>query len=1288
MKKQNVPFFSFFLLLSLASAAYAVDIPFTLDKPANVSLGIYDGNGRLMRTLLRAKPMAAGRHTIPWDGLDRNGMALKGDFQWRLATSQGLQSEYLLSIGTSMREHHWPAQHGAICGLAVDKERIYVTAGLSEGMPQTAATTRDGAWQWVSGPTGGWMGGYDLAVDGDTLYFLGGPIAGDETDRKPRLFVQDAATGRVREGERDGLKNQVLWGTSGPLCWEMNGRDNPSRVDARDGELAVASPSTGLVVWLDPATGKEIDQLTIEGGLADIALLGGGRVLVVTKTTVVEAARGKQERTVRISGLVSPHRLAVDRVTGDLFVAEAGTSQQVKRFTATGTLLKAFGRAGGRKTGRYQARDFRDVTDIAGDGQGGFFVTESAAPRRTAHISAAGESISEWYGGQSFYSYVAPEPDDADRLWMNSYGWLTQLAADYEHGTWRPLATYRVDDALDRNLFPVGMYSSGFQVKRLDLTGKGTLKTYVWPKWNLPLLLEVDETAGLLRPVAALGSVPGTFTAPVDTTRQAPIPGTDQPDSWTLSAMAQWTIHHGGQEAWLEVLDADGKPIVSLSTYRGDPRPGITSNAGHTNYLLFNDRELMSPNSPDWPLTHGPQKVEITVAKGVATVRFGGKVTLERPVLAGDWKWPARLRLRTTKGGAISVTKAVFATAAGDQRRETAIAIEDAPTTSPPLEPASFAEAIRRLGKNPDDPAVRGQFGYFAWADANGDYALQADEVRLSSTGGRCSVLFMDDAFNVYLDNSVFTPLGRTPTGNPIWDWGRQRPAPSTPFGETRSRWADTQGNIYQTSAHGGADGYNHHWQWPATFVNATAVAKFGPDGTMLWQAGERAARGMPHPRGQMHYPINTLGVVHGCVGFADYIENPAEFWAEDGLFIGGVFDKHVEGPHPRAYSWFRQNIDGSDDYVNNLALLQYDMLLGGNLATRRNGDVLFFGCGWNNMPVYRVTGWDQIKRQEGTVTVPASSPAAARQGSGLKAEYYANGKLEGAAALARDDARIWFDDTHAWPQAPESVRWTGFVEPPLSGDFTFSFYTTDSAARLWIGGRKVLDQWNTPGKYWAEPVALEAGRRYPVKIEWRRSGGKPAFHLNWEALDLPVEHVPTTALYPELPDGQEATMLPVPVALPGIHAYDEALDVRAETQTLDLAIQEPFGKGWQLSGIANFAVAHGGDTATFEILDAEGKPVVEWTAYRGDPRPGVTGNRGHNNYMVFNGTEIEGNPGHGLRVPFTLHCADGKARLELPNGRVVERPVLAGDPTRPASLRVNSNTGTARVRIEEISVK
>ena len=258
------PLMMYFAALT-ATAANAADIRFTLDKPGNVSLGICDAKGRMIRTLLRAKPLPAGRHTVDWDGLDRDGTPMAGDFQWRLAASQGLESEYLLSIGTSMREHHWPAQHDALCAVAVDDQRIYVTAGLSEGMPQTAAMTRDGGWQWVSVPTGGWMGGYDLAVDGETLYFLGGPVTGT-----PECGFSCRRQRPVRM--RDGLKNQTIWGTQGPMCWPVEPSDRPRRVDARDGELVVASPSTGLIVWLDPATGKEIDRLRIEGGLADVAL--------------------------------------------------------------------------------------------------------------------------------------------------------------------------------------------------------------------------------------------------------------------------------------------------------------------------------------------------------------------------------------------------------------------------------------------------------------------------------------------------------------------------------------------------------------------------------------------------------------------------------------------------------------------------------------------------------------------------------------------------------------------------------------------------------------------------------------------------------------------------------------------------------------------------------------------------------------------------------------------------------------------------------------------------------
>ena len=354
------------------------------------------------------------------------------------------------------------------------------------------------------------------------------------------------------------------------------------------------------------------------------------------------------------------------------------------------------------------------------------------------------------------------------------------------------------------------------------------------------------------------------------------------------------------------------------------------------------------------------------------------------------------------------------------------------------------------------------------------------------------------------------------------------------------------------------------------------------------------------------------------------------------------------------------------------------------------NGDVLFFGCGWNNMPVYRVTGWDQIKRQQGTVTVPASLRAAARKGTGLRAECFANGTLAGDAA-ARVDERIWFDDKHAWPQAAASVRWTGFIEPPLSGDYTFSFYTTDA-------GGAALDrrpQGARPVEHAREKLgrAGRTGGGAAVSREDRMAAKRRQARVSPElgGLDLPVEHVPTTALYPELTDGRQATMLPVPPAPPGTRPYDEVLDARGETETLDLRIPTPLTEGWQLSGIAQFAVAHADDTATFEILDTDGKPLVEWTAYRGGPRPGVTRDRGHANYLVFNGAEVDIDLRGfaGTESPFTLRRTEGKVRLELPNGLVVERPVASGDPARPATLRVTARAAqnTARVRIERICV-
>jgi hypothetical protein len=89
--------------------------------------------------------------------------------------------------------------------------------------------------------------------------------------------------------------------------------------------------------------------------------------------------------------------MTVDPTSGEVFVAESGDSQQIKRFSANGELLATYGRRGGRLFGTYDPQDFRGVTGIAADRDGGFIVVEgAAAPRRVAIFDGNGTLTREW----------------------------------------------------------------------------------------------------------------------------------------------------------------------------------------------------------------------------------------------------------------------------------------------------------------------------------------------------------------------------------------------------------------------------------------------------------------------------------------------------------------------------------------------------------------------------------------------------------------------------------------------------------------------------------------------------------------------------------------------------------------------------------------------------------------------------------------------------------------------------------------------------------------------------
>ena len=126
----------------------------------------------------------------------------------------------------------------------------------------------------------------------------------------------------------------------------------------------------------------------------------------------------------------------------------------------------------------------------------------------------------------------------------------------------------------------------------------------------------------------------------------------------------------------------------------------------------------------------------------------------------------------------------------------------------------------------------------------------------------------------------------------------------------------------------------------------------------------------------------------------------------------------------------------------------------------------------------------------EPVVPVPASALTVNGTDPGVKAEYFNNQELRGPAATVRTDPRIDFDwgRFNPTPQLTGnhfSVRWTGKLKVPESGNYTLGF-TADDGARLYIDGKLLVDAWaSNPTKTATKEITLEAGRSYDLRMEY-----------------------------------------------------------------------------------------------------------------------------------------------------------------------------------------------------------
>lgn len=149
-------------------------------------------------------------------------------------------------------------------------------------------------------------------------------------------------------------------------------------------------------------------------------------------------------------------------------------------------------------------------------------------------------------------------------------------------------------------------------------------------------------------------------------------------------------------------------------------------------------------------------------------------------------------------------------------------------------------------------------------------------------------------------------------------------------------------------------------------------------------------------------------------------------------------------------------------------------------------------GSGLTGPPVEAVPG-DALKDDSGQ--------------PGLTGKYF-HGTLRADAqgpqpttVMTRTDKDInfaWSDG--AGPELKEdfSVRWTGTLTPPTTGDYLIGFTGTD-AFHFWLDNQLIGESWySDTSKTRLKTMHLEAGHSYPVKIECSQEGSSGLARLVW----------------------------------------------------------------------------------------------------------------------------------------------------------------------------------------------
>ncbi len=150
--------------------------------------------------------------------------------------------------------------------------------------------------------------------------------------------------------------------------------------------------------------------------------------------------------------------------------------------------------------------------------------------------------------------------------------------------------------------------------------------------------------------------------------------------------------------------------------------------------------------------------------------------------------------------------------------------------------------------------------------------------------------------------------------------------------------------------------------------------------------------------------------------------------------------------------------------------------------------------------------------------------------GDGLAVTYFTGTNLDATAGPTVTGINPAVDFTlgtfpdGAIGQTNFSARWVGQVQPKFTDTYTF-YFVADDGIRLWVNGQELVNAWIAQGATeYSGTIALQAGQKYDIKVEYYQGGGGADAHLSWSSGCQNKQIIPQSQLYTGVPTALTAT--------------------------------------------------------------------------------------------------------------------------------------------------------------------